>query len=223
MPPPPVTAPTLEVLLGELAHELRNPMVTIKTFAQHLDSVLADPETRARFAALTGDAITRMDTLLETVLDFARFRAPTFRRIDLTPVLERVLRDRSAALEQKGVRVERNGSRPTLVEADETQMTFALRSLIDGLLPDLVPKQPLRVRVSETGALELGVRAERTVAQRLAAYVEERAGAPPAETPPLAFALAAALIRRNGGSLEVRSAGEGSSIISLRLRGAGEG
>jgi signal transduction histidine kinase len=57
------TAPTLEVLLGELAHELRNPMVTIKTFAQHLDSVLDDPEVRARFAALTGEAITRMDTL----------------------------------------------------------------------------------------------------------------------------------------------------------------
>ena len=36
----PRRAPNLEVLLGELAHELRNPMVTIKTFAQHLDSVL---------------------------------------------------------------------------------------------------------------------------------------------------------------------------------------
>src|SRR5439155_921418 len=66
----------LEYLLAELAHELRNPLVTIKTFADHLPALLEDAELRTRFASLTGDAIERMDGLLENVLAFARLGAP---------------------------------------------------------------------------------------------------------------------------------------------------
>src|SRR5207244_169337 len=75
----PATAPgdaALEYLLAELAHELRNPLVTIKTFADHLPALLEDAELRARFATLTSEAIERMDGLLENVLAFARLGAP---------------------------------------------------------------------------------------------------------------------------------------------------
>jgi signal transduction histidine kinase len=81
----------LEVVLGELAHELRNPMVTIKTVAQHLDGLLADSEARARFSVLMAEAVGRMDGLLETLLDFARFRAPLAQSVDIEKVLDRVL------------------------------------------------------------------------------------------------------------------------------------
>src|SRR5206468_8122326 len=67
VPPPVIPAPTaapqapagadLEFVLAELAHELRNPMVTIKTFARHLPALLEDAELRARFETLTDEAI----------------------------------------------------------------------------------------------------------------------------------------------------------------------
>src|SRR5205823_4869408 len=40
----------LEYLLAELAHELRNPLVTIKTFADHLPALLEDAELPTRSA-----------------------------------------------------------------------------------------------------------------------------------------------------------------------------
>src|SRR5581483_11491149 len=43
-PAPPAPATQLEALLAELAHELRNPLVTIKTFAEHLPALLEDAE-----------------------------------------------------------------------------------------------------------------------------------------------------------------------------------
>ena len=211
------TGPSLEVLLGELAHELRNPMVTIKTFAQHLDSVLDDPEVRARFATLTGEAITRMDALLETLLDFSRFRAPSPSAVDLAALLARALDERTGELARKSARVEYTAAarQPRTVEADEAQMLFAFRSLVDGLVRDLVAHTPVRIGSRADGAVELRVRTERAVAARLASWVagaEQDADA----APPLAFALAAALVRRNRGRLDVRM-DDDETVISVTI------
>ncbi len=206
--------PSLEVLVGELAHELRNPMVTIKTFAQHLDSVLADPEVRARFSALAGDAITRMDALLENLLDFARFRAPQRQPTDLRTLMDRALAECADDLARKDVRVEWGGEVASRVDADEAQLLFAFRSLLGGLLPALLPHEPLRVSVTDPFTLALNAHTERTVSQRLAQLVgDERDG--DGQTLPLAFALAAALIRRNGGMLRTALGADGRTAITV--------
>ncbi len=199
----------LEVVLGELAHELRNPMVTIKTFAQHLDSVLADPEVRARFATLTNEAIGRMDDLLETLLDFARFRTPTMRSVDVHLLMDRALAEYEPELQRRHVDVERNGVGSVPVEVDEAQVSFAFRSLCRGLVPDLTAHTVVKVRGAERG-VELQVRTEASTAARLSAWVEPaRDGG---ETPPLMWALAASLLARNGGALTVRK-GDGESTV----------
>src|SRR5438093_276533 len=84
-PPAAPGGAALEYLLVELAHELRNPLVTIKTFADHLPALLEDAELRARFATLTREAIERIDGLLENVLAFARLGAPRRAAVQLGP------------------------------------------------------------------------------------------------------------------------------------------
>src|SRR2546422_760886 len=86
--PPPETDARLEFLLAELAHEVRNPLVTVKTFAEHLPALLEDTELRARFAALTTEAIDRIDGLLENVLAFARLGPPHPTAVEVGPVLD---------------------------------------------------------------------------------------------------------------------------------------
>jgi len=203
----------LEVVLGELAHELRNPMVTIKTVAQHLDGILADPEARARFSVLMGEAVGRMDGLLETLLDFARFRAPVRHPVDLAKLVDRVLGEQEEDLARRHVHVERNGAGMGSVEVDEAQVLFALRSLCGGLVSDLVPHSAFAVRGVAPGALEMRMRAEPSIATRLAKWVEPHAAG--TETPPLAWALAASLLERNGGALTVRRAAESELVIRV--------
>lgn len=218
------TAPRLEVLLGELAHELRNPMATIKTFAQHLDSVLDDPDVRARFATLTSDAVTRMDTQLERLLAFARFRTPVPAPTSLDVLLDRALAACRDDLARKHIRIERNGAVPGTVAVDEAQILFALQSLLGGVLGDLAPHEPVHVTAPAPGALEITARAEPATVARLTAFVEGAdEAAAGAETPTLPFALAAALIERNGGHLRVRRGDEGTTIITVALAPAADG
>lgn len=203
-----------EVLLGELAHELRNPMVTIKTVAQHLDGILADPEARARFSALMTDAVGRMDGVVETLLDFARFRAPVRRAVNLGALLDRALDEQRDELDRLHVHVDRNGHGFGSVDVDEAQMRFALASLCRGLVPSLVPGSTLAIRALESGSFEMIGRAEPSVASRLSAWVEPRQAAD-GETPPLSWALAAALFARNGAALTVRKLDDRSMVVRV--------
>jgi hypothetical protein len=110
--------------------------------------------------------------------------------------------------------VQRNGAPIGTVQADEAQVLFALRSLLRGLLPDVTPHSPLAIRGVEPGVLELQVRTEPSTAARLAAWVEPHASAG-GETPPLAWALAATLLHRNGGALTVRGGEKDTTVIRV--------
>jgi hypothetical protein len=156
-----------------------------------------------------------MDGLLETLLDFSRFRAPMLQSIDLQAILDRALGEQAEELARRHVTIERNGTDVGSVEGDEAQVLFALRNLWRGLVSDLVPHTPIKIRGAEPGVIEMQVRAEASTAARLAAWVEPRSNAVPAETPPLAWALAAALLARNGGALTVRKGDDGITVIRV--------
>jgi hypothetical protein len=157
-----------------------------------------------------------MDGLLENLLDFSRFRAPTFRPIEIDVLLDRALGEHTEELERRHVTVERNGAGAGPVDADESQVLFALRSLCRGLVPDLVPHTPIKIRAAAPGVIEMQVRTEASTAARLAAWVEPRSTAgPAAESPPLAWALATTLLGRNGGALKVSKGDAGITVIHV--------
>ena len=109
--------------------------------------------------------------------------------------------------------VERNGVGAAPVEVDEAQVLFAFRSLCRGLVPSLTAHSVLKVRGAERG-VELQMRTEASIAARLAAWVEP-ATRDGGETPPLMWALAAALLERNGATLAVRKGDAESTVIRV--------
>jgi len=78
---------TVGLLGASLAHEIRNPLVTIKTFVQLLPKHYQDPVFREKFFSLIGDEVSRIDRLTEQLLDLASPRAYDAREIELHPIL----------------------------------------------------------------------------------------------------------------------------------------
>jgi signal transduction histidine kinase len=62
-------------LLAEIAHEVRNPLVSVKTFLQLLPERADDPQFRDEFLALVQGELRRIERLLDVVLAHARPRA----------------------------------------------------------------------------------------------------------------------------------------------------
>jgi signal transduction histidine kinase len=78
---------TVGLLGASLAHEIRNPLVSIKTFVQLLPTHHQDPAFRAKFFSLIGEEVSRIDRLTEQLLDLASPRAYVAEIIELHPVL----------------------------------------------------------------------------------------------------------------------------------------
>jgi signal transduction histidine kinase len=78
---------TVGLLGASLAHEIRNPLVSIKTFVQLLPTHHQDPAFREKFFTLISDEVSRIDRLTEQLLDLASPRAYIAEVIELHPVL----------------------------------------------------------------------------------------------------------------------------------------
>ncbi|NQT91215.1 MAG: PAS domain-containing protein, partial [Lentisphaerae bacterium] len=63
---------SLGTLSAGMAHEIKNPLVSIKTFTQLLPERYDDPEFRETFFSLIGDEVMRIDNLVSRLLHFAR-------------------------------------------------------------------------------------------------------------------------------------------------------
>jgi len=76
-------------LLGaSVAHEIRNPLVTIKTFVQLLPTHYADASFRGRFLKLIASEVGRIERLTEQLLDLASPRKFESREIQLHDVVD---------------------------------------------------------------------------------------------------------------------------------------
>ncbi len=78
---------TLGLLGASLAHEIRNPLVSIKTFVQLLPTHHQDPAFREKFFRLIGHEVDRIDRLTVQLLDLASPRTYAAEMIELHPVL----------------------------------------------------------------------------------------------------------------------------------------
>jgi signal transduction histidine kinase len=74
---------TIGFLGASLAHEIRNPLVSIKTFAHLLPTRFDDMEFRRRFNLLIPAEVDRIDSLTQQLLDLSNPRRHQMERISL--------------------------------------------------------------------------------------------------------------------------------------------
>jgi len=79
---------SLGTLTAGLAHEIRNPLVAIKTLTQLLPDRLDDEEFRDQFLKIASGEVDRISTLVNELLDFARPSDPKLKFEDINSILD---------------------------------------------------------------------------------------------------------------------------------------
>jgi two-component system, NtrC family, sensor histidine kinase HydH len=94
-------------LTAGLAHELRNPLGTIKASAEMLttQTVQQKPEVQAEMAEYIGSEVNRMNNLITSFLNFARPLQIHPAEAELDAVVDDVLRQQADLAKQRQVRV----------------------------------------------------------------------------------------------------------------------
>ncbi len=209
------TDQTVDLIINELAHEFKNPMVTIKMVAQQLEQLLADAASREQVARMTSDAVDRMDRTLENLLEFGRFRGPSPRHTSVNAVLAPCLTDIAPQLTERQVTLNYLPAESSPVFVDPTQVAYAFDNLLRVIVRDLEEGASLSVSIGGApAAVTFGFKATgHALAEKLSALLDhpKNGGGPPL---PLGLVFAKTLIERNRGSVEIAS---GGSPITVRL------
>ncbi len=81
---------SLGTLIASLAHEIRNPLVSIKTFTQLLPERIDDHEFRDYFLKVASGEIDRLTSLINELLGFAKPSEPNLKEEDITGIIDRM-------------------------------------------------------------------------------------------------------------------------------------
>jgi len=131
-PPAPSRNELLQRLVRSVSHQVRNPLVTIRTFASLLPERFEDPEFRGRFHEMVGSDLGRIERVLDRLSGFAGLEPAATAPVDVAALLEQLLEQRRSQILARRLLVLKEIDR-TLPFAlcDEVQLRFALESLLD--------------------------------------------------------------------------------------------
>jgi PAS domain S-box-containing protein len=114
---------SLGTLAAGMAHEIKNPLVSIKTFLDLLPDKFSDREFREKFSKVAAGEVRRINHIVEQLLDFAHPRPANYQPISIHEVIDGTLTFLSAQLGKKSIKVVKNYARDALqIYADEDKM-----------------------------------------------------------------------------------------------------
>ena len=144
---------TAGLLGASLAHEIRNPLVTLKTIAQSAATRYSDPEFRRLLIELVPAEIERIEGLVSGLMDLGRPQYPHFESIGLNEVVETSVKlVRPKALDESVVLTCVLGANPDLINADRASIRQVILNLVMNAIQAVTGNEGKReVRVRTLG------------------------------------------------------------------------
>lgn len=134
-------------LAAGIAHELRNPLMAINILVQAAAEREDGSGLRGRDLAVVEEEIGRLDSSIQSLLDFARPPRPAKALVDVRQLVNQTLDLVSARAEQQRVAIRREAQPPAYVEIDGGQIRQVLLNLLLNSLDAMPGGGNLRVQI----------------------------------------------------------------------------
>ncbi len=163
-------------LAAGMAHEIKNPLVTLKTFTQLLPERYEDEDFRETFSSLVGQEVKRIDSIVNQLLHFARPAKPSLQPTGVHQIVENTLRLVRQQLRQRNIElISSLEAARDMIQGDHDLLVQALlnfllnaidampdggiltieTSVLDRAIPDIMGEIPTKVRSRRTFRLSI--------------------------------------------------------------------
>ena len=206
-------------LAAGLAHEIKNPLTSIKTFVDYLDSRYADPVFRQKFQKIVGTEIERINLIVQQLLEFAKPVPPKLQPLDIPQLVDDTLEFLSNELMERRVQVQRTYETRLTVLGDPQQLKQVLLNLLLNSLQAMNGAGRLDVGTTVQGADLVLMIADNGVGiatQDLPHIFEPFFTTKPSGTG-LGLAVVQGIIKEHGGRVTVKSQSGRGTTITLFL------
>ena len=203
-----------------MAHEIKNPLSAIKTFAQYLPEKYADPAFREKFFRIVQSEIDRVNTIVKELSDFAKPAPLQLQPVRLCELVEDTLSLFSNQCLTQGVEVKKSfGENGQAIQADPQQ----LKQVLLNLLLNSLEAMP------DGGRLEVVTQADRTYLKLwvidtgcgIAPDHHENVWDPFFTTKErgmgLGLAIVKGVVERHGGRISLSSTPEKGTVVEVSL------
>ena len=122
---------SLETIAGGFAHEIRNPLTSIKTFIQLAPERKDDPQFIQEFSKVVLDDVYRIERLIQEILDYARYMEPKLTDEDFNDIVASCLYFIDVKADSRGIKIEKElASDLPRVMLDRQQIKQVLLNLL---------------------------------------------------------------------------------------------
>ncbi|WP_067862821.1 sensor histidine kinase [Neptuniibacter marinus] len=206
---------TLGQLAAGLAHDIRNPLTTIRTTVAALSRREKNPENK-EMMSLVEEEIDRVNYVLENLLNFARPRDPLASRIDAKELLSSVVALVGASARNQNIELRMQCPPSMFLIADEGHVRQVLMNLLLNALEAMsVQGDLIALDGCQKGAeIALSVRDNgQGMPEDILAHIMEPFYTTKSAGTGLGLAICNTLIKSNGGRMSIESTkGEGTTV-----------
>ncbi len=98
---------SLEIIAGGFAHEIRNPLTSIKTFIQLAPERKDDSRFIEEFSRIVLDDVQRIERLIQEIFDYARHMEPQLTDEDLNEIVSSCVYFVQTQADRQGIKIEK--------------------------------------------------------------------------------------------------------------------
>jgi two-component system sensor histidine kinase ChvG len=153
----------VESFAADVAHELKNPLASLRSAVENLERV-TDPDLRRQLVAIASDDVRRVDFLITQIADASRIDAElsrtTFEPVDMLRLTLAIVaeRDTRGANGTCRVIVSREGDGAMVVPGDPARLERVLHNLLDNAVSFSDPGSAIELELAEaTGRVIVAV------------------------------------------------------------------
>lgn len=146
----------LGTMAAGMAHEIKNPLVALKTFTQILPLKWDDKEFREKFITVLPPEIDKINRIAENLLKFGKPSRPEFKPVNVNTILEEVLELLENQLKKNNIRISTKFVNIPEINGDPSQLSQSFLNIVLNAVQAMPNGGELIIKTDQGQVIQLG-------------------------------------------------------------------